>query len=261
MPSEVAEDRGKRRVGTYLLDPAFQLKYTGLLVGVVLAVTVALGFVIWRTTNSASDSARYASAQAERALKEASTSSKLLRLTAASYAEIDPELAKTIDKDQETLDKEFEANRAEVARHTEHVEQQRMRILWLLIGGSAAMLVLLTVLGVYITHRIVGPVHRLKRMLRQVGTARFDVSAGIRRGDELDDLFETFVQMTYSLKALQSGRRATLQATIEKARVAKVAPEVMAGLDALHAQLNLGLGGVDSFRPAQGAASGPGSQK
>ena len=257
MPSEVSGTRGKRKVGTYLIDPGFQLKYTGLLVGVVLAVTIALGVVIWRTTNSASESARYASAQAEKALNEASTSSKLLQLTAASYADVDPELAKTIGKDQEQLDKEFEANRAEVARRTEHVERQRQRILWLLIGGSGAMLVLLTVLGIYITHRIVGPVFRLKRLLRQVGTARFDVSAGVRKGDELDDLFETFVQMTYSLKALQSGRRATLQATIEKARAAQVAPEVMAGLEALHAQLNLGLGGVDSFRPI----SAPGSVK
>jgi hypothetical protein len=67
--------------------------------------------------------------------------------------------------------------------------------------------------------------------------------------------------MTYSLKALQTGRRATLQATIEKARVAKIAPEVMAGLEALNAQLNLGLGGVDSFRPANSPASAPRSGK
>jgi nitrogen fixation/metabolism regulation signal transduction histidine kinase len=256
MSSAVSAIGGKRKVATYLIDPGFQLKYTGLLVGVVLAVTMALGYVIWRTSNSASDSSRYASAQAEKALKEASTSSKLLRLTAATYSDVDPELAKTIDRDQEQLEKEFEANRAEVARRTEHVELQRKRILWLLIGGSAGLLVLLTVLGIYITHRIVGPVFRLKRLLRQVGTARFDVNAGVRRGDELDDLFETFVQMTYSLKALQSGRRATLQATIEKARAAKTAPEVMAGLEALNAQLNLGLGGVDSFRPAPAPGSG-----
>ena len=72
-------------------------------------------------------------------------------------------------------------------------------------------------------------------------TARFSVKQRLRRGDELEDLFETFLQMAHSLEALQAGRRATLDSTIAKAEKAQVPPEVMSGLRALHAQLSLGL--------------------
>jgi hypothetical protein len=76
----------------------------------------------------------------------------------------------------------------------------------------------------------------------------------LRRGDELEDLFDTFVQMIWSLKALQSGRLATLDATIAKARAAGISGEVMDGLNSLHAQLYLGLGDTESLRPAKVAA-------
>ncbi len=247
------QKRHQRHVVSYLIDPRFQLKYTGLLVGVVLVVTLLLGTIIWRTSDSAAENARFASAQAETAIKESETTGKLLRLMGASYAAQDPELAKTLDVDEAATDAKFAANRAEVERRKQEVETQQRRIRLTLIGGSLAFLVLLTGLGIYITHRIVGPVYRLKRLLRQVGTARFAVVDGMgrgRRGDELEDLFDTFVQMTYSLKALQAGRLATLEATIERARKEGVPESVMQGLTALEGQIALGLGGeVDSFRP------------
>ncbi|GAC1393484.1 MAG: hypothetical protein NVS3B10_21760 [Polyangiales bacterium] len=244
----------KRRRSGYLLDPRFQLKWTGLLVGSVLGVTVALGVVLARTASDAAESALIASTQAEKALKESATSAKLLRLTAASYAELDPDLAKTIDRDEDEIDREFARNLAEVNTRWLAVDAQRRRILWLLIGGSVAICAILTALGIFITHRVVGPAHRLKRLLRQVGTAKFDMAVGeLRRGDELEDLFETFVQMAWSLRALQAGRLATLDATLVKASAAQVPEDVMRGLTSLRAQLSLGLH-PDSHRPrADGA--------
>ena len=125
----------------------------------------------------------------------------------------------------------------------------------LLLGGGGALLVLLSFLGIFITHRIVGPVYRMKRLCRQAGTARFSVSdRPLRRGDELEDLFDTFIQMIWSLKALQSGRLATLESTIEKAREAGVSDDIMSNLRALHAQMHLGLADVESLRPAKAGA-------
>ena len=241
--------RPKRRRSGYLLDPRFQLKWTGLLVGSVLAVTVALGVVLANTANDAAQSARIASTQAEKALKEAAISAKLLHLTAGSYAELDPDLAKAIDRDEDKIDQEHARNLAEVNTRWLAVDAQRRRILWLLIGGSAAICVILAMLGIFITHRVVGPAYRLKRLLRQVGTAKFDMAVGeLRRGDELEDLFETFVQMAWSLRALQAGRLATLDATLVKANAANVPDDVLRGLTSLRAQLSLGLH-PDSHRP------------
>ena len=51
-------------------------------------------------------------------------------------------------------------------------------------------------MGIVITHRIVGPVHKMKRLLRRVSTGRLAIEERLRKGDELEDLFDTFLQMT-----------------------------------------------------------------
>ena len=246
----------RRQVRGYLLDPRFQLKYTGLLVGVVLTVMVALGLVIYRTANVASDSADLAATQAERALKESDTASRVLRMSAAAMGEDGAELGRTLDLEQAESDRAYKREILEIGQRRAGVEQQRRRLVQLLLGGGAAVLVLLSVLGIFITHRIVGPVFRMKRLCRQVGTTRLDVKVELRRSDELEDLFDTFVQMTYSLKALQVGRLATLDATIAKAEAASVPGEVMDGLRALRAQLCLGLSSAESQEPASRRGEG-----
>jgi nitrogen fixation/metabolism regulation signal transduction histidine kinase len=236
------------RRSKYLLDPRFQLKYTGLLAFVVFAVMMALGLVIWNTASVASNQAQLAAAQAERALKESATSSRILRMSAAAYGDEALDLGRALEQELAEIDRAFERNLAEVAERRIQVEKQRDRLLYLLLGGGTMLLGVLSVLGVFITHRIVGPVHRLKRLCRQVGTTRLNIGEGLRKGDELEDLFDTFVQMTYSLKALQTGRLATLDATIEKAEAEAVSEEVMKGLRALRAQLCLGLSEAESLR-------------
>lgn len=232
----------KRR--KYLLNPRFQLKYTALLVSIALSVMVVLGVVIWRTASVASDQAQFATAEAERAVKASADSSRILRMSAAAYSDA-PELSRTLEQEQAEVDRADKRYLDDVAARRAEVELQRKRMLYLLLGGGATVLLVLSVLGIFITHRIVGPVHRLKRLCRQVGTTRLTIGERLRKGDELEDLFDTFVQMTYSLKALQAGRLVTLDAAIEKAEAESVSPEVMQGLRALRAQLCLGLSESD----------------
>lgn len=238
-PRSPTQGRPARHQRRYLIDPRFQLKYTGLLIGVVLAVILVLGTMIWRTASVANEQAAHAAEQAERALKEANVSAKLLKMSASGYD--DPNLAKSLEDDLAAVDIEHKKNLAEVQHERAEVQRLQKRMTLILAVGSVSLVLVLLILGVFITHRIVGPVYRIKRLLRQVGTARFSVKQRLRKGDELEDLFETFLQMTHSLESLQAGRRATLEATIEKAERANVPADVMQGLRALHAQLSLGL--------------------
>ena len=118
-------------------------------------------------------------------------------------------------------------------------EQRKLELLILASGG--ALLLLLLVMGILITHRIVGPVHKMKRLLRRVSTGRLVIEERLRRGDELEDLFDTFLQMTYSLRAMQAARLATLDDTVRHATTAGTAPDVLELLHALRAQMVLGL--------------------
>jgi len=241
LPAQAPTKHASRRRRNYLLNPQFQLKYTGLLVLVVFVILAVLGTVIWRTSSIASDEAQSAVTQAEIAFKESATSARILRMSAAAYGSDAPDLGRTIEQGLAEVDRKSESNLAEVAARRASVEELRQRMLFLLIGGGLTLVVILGVLGIFITHRIVGPVHRMKRLCRQVGTSRLSIHEGLRRGDELEDLFDTFVQMTYSLKSLQTGRLASLDAALEKAEEEGVSPEVMSRLRVLRAQLCLGL--------------------
>jgi nitrogen fixation/metabolism regulation signal transduction histidine kinase len=130
---------------------------------------------------------------------------------------------------------------AAVHQRRADIEKQRRNMLLQLVAAAFALALLLGGMGVLITHRVVGPVHKMKRLLRQVGTGKLVVKERLRRGDELYDLFDTFLQMTYSLKALQSGRLATLDATIREAEKTGASPDVLSGMRALRAQMVLGL--------------------
>ncbi|WP_394833347.1 HAMP domain-containing protein [Pendulispora rubella] len=223
----------------WLINPRFQLKYTGMLVGVVAFVMLALGFVIGKTANTAAEYAQLATMQAEKAMKESQVNSQLTRESVLMSG--NPELLKVVEEGLSETDRQAEANLQAVQSNRAAIEMQRKMVFAVLIFAGVALTVVLTIMGVFITRRVVGPVHKIKRLLRRVGTGRLVVTERLRRGDELEDLFDTFMQMTWSLKALQTGRIATLDATMRKAEATGASPEVLDGLRVLRAQMVLGL--------------------
>jgi nitrogen fixation/metabolism regulation signal transduction histidine kinase len=238
----VRDDRRRRIV---LLDPRFQLKWTGYLVVVVLVVMASLGWIIARTASDAARSASIAVEQAKKAAEESRTNSILARQSVLLAA---PEMATVMNESLEDLEKKEAANVAEIQKRALEVKQGQRDLELLLGGAGLALLALLVVMGVVITYRIVGPVHKMKRLLRRVSTGRLVIEDRLRKGDELEDLFDTFLQMTYSLRAMQRARLATLDSTLKRAEATNAPAEVLEGLRALRAQMVLGL---EPRRPSQ----------
>lgn len=230
-----------RRPKHYLLDPGFQLKWTGYLVVVVLAVMASLGVLIGRTASRTSETARVAVTQAEKAFKESQVNNALARGAVAMAAPDSAPLASVMNAELAEVDAQQQKNLAEVRRLQEDIARDRKSLQLALGGAGVALLVLLSIMGIVITHRIVGPVHKMKRLLRRVSTGRLVVDERLRRGDELEDLFETFLQMTFSLRAMQHARLSTLDSTLRRAEETGASEEVVAGLRALRAQMTLGL--------------------
>jgi nitrogen fixation/metabolism regulation signal transduction histidine kinase len=229
-----------RRKRSYLLDPRFQLKWTAYLVVVVVLVMAGLGFVIAKTAGRASDTAELAVAQAKLAFEESKTNNQLTRGD-LQLNNTDPALAAVMEASLAEVDAKSEKNLAEVRKRQEDIARDRTSIQLLLGAAGGLLMVLLLVMGIVITHRIVGPVHKMKRLLRRVSTGRLVIDERLRKGDELEDLFETFLQMTFSLRALQTARIATLDGTLRKAEASGAAPEVLEGMRALRAQMVLGM--------------------
>lgn len=236
MPPDV-----RRKKKSYLLDPRFQLKWTGYLVVIVVFVMTGLGVVIARTASRAADTANLAVMEAEKAFEESKSNNILARRTVQLAGDENAALQAVMDESLAEVDQQSEKNLADVRTRQASIASDRQNIRLLLVGAGALLVVLLFVMGIVITHRIVGPVHKMKRLLRRVSTGRLVIEERLRRGDELEDLFDTFLQMTYSLRAQQTARLATLDGTLKRAEATDTPPEVIEGLRALRAQLVLGL--------------------
>jgi nitrogen fixation/metabolism regulation signal transduction histidine kinase len=230
-----------RRARHYLLDPSFQLKWTGYLVVVVLAVMASLGVLIARMANRTANTAEIAVTQAEKAFKESKANNELARGAVQMADPDNATLAAAVNDSLKEQDAKSEKNLADVRRLRDDLSHGRHDLQMVLGGAGVLLLFLLTLMGIVITHRIVGPVHKMKRLLRRVSTGRLVVDERLRKGDELEDLFETFLQMTHSLRALQNARLSTLEATLRHAEASGSSKEVLDGLRALRAQMVLGL--------------------
>jgi nitrogen fixation/metabolism regulation signal transduction histidine kinase len=228
----------QRRTQSYLLDPRFQLKWTSYLVVVVLLVMTGLGLVIARTADDAANSASVAVQQARKAAEESKANSILARQSVMIAA---PEMAQVMDESLAELDKKEKANLEDIERRHDEVVAAKKNVRMLLGGAGVALLLLLIAMGIVITHRIVGPVHKMKRLLRRVSTGRLMIEERLRKGDELEDLFDTFLQMTYSLRAMQRARLSTLEGTIKRAEASNAPADVLDSLKVLRAQMVLGL--------------------
>lgn len=226
---------------TLLIDPRFQLKYAGWMVGMVAAVLLVLGYVIGRMGGTAVTYAELAISQAEKATKQSHVNSRLAQQNAVLGSGNDPTLIAIMDEELKKMDQQAELELGQIRRQRGELASFRTRQLVVLGASGTALVVVLFGIGLAVTRRVVGPVHKIKGLLRRVSTGRLITTERLRKGDELEDLFDTFLQMTYSLTALQRGRLATLDSTIEHAKKANVPPDVLEGLDALRAQLALGI--------------------
>ena len=169
--------RHQRSVKNYLIDARFQLKYAGLMVAVTLALSVVLGVFLWSTSNKVVDESKKVSDVVKMSIKDDPV-----------YGD-NPELAKAFNDSAGDSD--------------QRVLAQQRAMMTGVVGGLGVLVVLIGLLGIYVTHKVAGPVYKMKMLLGQVGAGKLTFRGGLRKGDELQDFFEAFQSMVESLKARQ----------------------------------------------------------
>ena len=88
-----------------------------------------------------------------------------------------PELLTEFNKEADAHDKAMTDQQA--SRPASHRPAALM--IESLVGGLALMVVLIGLLGIYFTHKVAGPVFKMKRLLKQVGDGHLHVDARLRR--------------------------------------------------------------------------------
>jgi nitrogen fixation/metabolism regulation signal transduction histidine kinase len=77
------------------------------------------------------------------------------------------------------------------------------------------MVVAIGLFGIYFTHKVAGPVFKMKRLLRQVGEGDLRVEARLRKGDELKSFFDAFTRMVGGLRALEQRHLDEVEMAVE----------------------------------------------
>jgi hypothetical protein len=83
-------------------------------------------------------------------------------------------------------------------------------VLWTLLAGVAAMGVALLLWGLFITHRIVGPIALASRYLRDIEAGRWPAVRPLRKRDEMRELFASLEAAVASLRARDDALAADL---------------------------------------------------
>jgi hypothetical protein len=207
MSSEPKTGKHQRSIRNYLLDAPFQLKYTSYLVGVALLISVVLGVFLWRTSGKVVEESNVVVDES----KKVSDVVKMQIKDDPIYGD-NPELMKAFNESASDSD-----NR--VAQQQQKVIAQQKLMLGSVVGGLALLVVLIGMVGIYITHKIAGPVYKMKRLLKEVGQGKLSFPrGGLRKGDELQHFFDEFLKMADALKARQQSEVDALDAGIAEAK-------------------------------------------
>jgi methyl-accepting chemotaxis protein len=215
----LAGGRHQRRLRNYLLDSHFQLKYTGYLVGIALLFTVSLGTVIWRTSETVIAQSRQAVLQGEQVvargrevLSESQKVSEVVKMNIVKdpvYSD-NPALLDAFKSDAEKQDERLKSQQTALESQASALKQQskdladRQRTMYFTLFGALGLLVVLIgFAGIVVTHRVAGPIFKMKRQIRDVGEGKLTVPGKLRKGDELVDFFDAFETMVVNLRRRQ----------------------------------------------------------
>jgi HAMP domain-containing protein len=181
---------------------------------VTLAISLLLGAFLWRTSSQVIEKSKVVSEQG--------------RITIQTVYGDNPELAKSYAD--------------EAAKSDAMVLAQQRSMMTGIVGGLGVLVVLIGLLGIFVTHKVAGPVHKMKFLLRNVAEGRLHFSVrALRKGDELQDFFEEFIVMIDKVKARRRAEIARLDEGIAAARASGVEAAALEKLEAFRDSLQRSL--------------------
>jgi methyl-accepting chemotaxis protein len=229
---------------TYLVNRPFQLKATAMIVGLTLLVGVPLGFLLYRTSGEAVaigreavDIGQTANSASTEAIKQAELLNKRLEMETILRYGNDPALLEQTKKanavETTKLKVQADAVKAEadkLGKQRDALERMRKSLLFGVAGAIGALVLLVGIAGIFFTHKVAGPIHRMRALFREVGEGQFTPFRPLRKGDELQDFFSEFSSMVEKLKARQKAELERLDKAIARAEKAGADTESVAEL-------------------------------
>lgn len=218
--------RHQRRLRNYLLDTRFQLKYTGYLVAIAIVLSASLGVILYRTSNavlaqshSTVNKGEQVVSFGQKVVEESRKVSAVVQMNIVKdeVYQDNPALLEAFKTDAQAQDERLKKQQQELESQSAALKQQSADIASqqkTMITSLGAILVLLVVgigiAGILVTHKVAGPIYKMKRQIREVGEGKLKIPGKLRKGDELVDFFETFNDMVIAWRKRQEDEIALL---------------------------------------------------
>jgi hypothetical protein len=124
---------------------------------------------------------------------------------------------------------------AETQRRLENLRAANRQEMQAVLISLVVLFVILVLLGIVVTHRVAGPIYKMKLLMAKIDGDHLRLDGQLRRGDELRDLFEELSGMLERLRNHQRSEITDLDALLERLRTAKDDDERTSALSALEA--------------------------
>jgi nitrogen fixation/metabolism regulation signal transduction histidine kinase len=221
----------QRSVRNYLLDRNFQLKYSGLLAGTVLLISIALGVLVWETSTEVIVQGQKTVERGQQVVVQSRRVSQVVSMNIAKCYPDDPELAKTFGDGASDDEKKLTEEQQRLEHDATFLGQQQRQLFGGLVTILSVLVIAVGVVGIVFTHKVAGPIFKMKRLLRQVGEGKLVVRERLRKGDELQHFFEVFEGMVGELRKRQEAEIARVDKILEKLSEAPVSSRGMKEFD------------------------------
>jgi nitrogen fixation/metabolism regulation signal transduction histidine kinase len=214
-----AKPHYQRKIRNYLLDSRFQLKYTGFLVATAVLLSVALGALLWSSSREviaqSQETVKQGQETVERGQEVVRESQKVSTVVHMNIVKdpvygSNPELAAVFNESAREQDQRLEAQQQKLEteaqalkRRSQDLTRQQTEMFVILISVLSLLVAGIGVAGIIVTHRVAGPVHKMKRLLGYVGDGHLRLTEKLRKGDELQHFFDAFEKMVESLRERQ----------------------------------------------------------
>lgn len=248
--------RHQRRLRNYVLDAHFQFKYAGYLVGITLALSLLLGAILWRTSGTVIEQSLASVAVGEQVVtrgREVVTESKKVNdvvqmniVRDPTYAD-NPGLLAAFQSDAKANDERLNAQQAGLEEQARRLKEQstllaheQRMIGTVLVAVLAFLVVAVGLAGIVVTHKVAGPIFKMKKQLRALAEGDYTVPYPLRKGDELVDFFEEFRSMVTALRKRQAEEIALLDRAIGNLEP-KTGPEDLKEIRSLRAEMQSSL--------------------
>lgn len=238
LTSQRPSGRHQRRLKNYLLDQHFQLKYAAYLAGVALLIGLAAGALLWRASEETLSQSQASVELGKEVLAESKKVSEVVAMNIVEdpvYSE-NPALKAAFEEDAKRQADTQRQQQERLEAQALRLEQQRRYIVWTLLGVLLVLVFSLGVAGIVVTHKVAGPIFKMKRQLRALENGSFEVPSPLRRGDELKEFFDAFNDMVRSLRARREGEVDDLVAIVADLK-SSVPEERLATLEEFAARL------------------------